>query len=73
MTLNVYLSSGSRGSPRYGLLTLSAPISLLPRTESWKYVRSADAADLGLSETDVEQLQQNGFWTRDIAGGHWIR
>jgi hypothetical protein len=48
-------------------------MSLLPRTETWKYVRSADAIDLGLSETDVEQLLHSGFWTRDIADGHWIR
>ena len=73
MTLNVYVSSGFRGSPRYGLLIPNTPMSLLPRTETWKYVRSADAIDLGLSETDVEQLQHSGFWTRDIADGHWIR
>lgn len=71
MTLNVYVSSGSRGSPRYGLLKPDAPMSLLPRTETWKYVRSADALDLGLSETDIEQLLHRGFWERDIADGHW--
>jgi hypothetical protein len=73
MTLNVYVSSGFRGSPRYGLLTPNTPMSLLPRTESWRYVRSAQAIDLGLSETDVEQLLHSGFWTRDIADRHWIR
>ena len=73
MTLNVYVSSGSRGSRRYGLLKPDAPMSLLPRTETWKYVRSAEALDLGLSEMDVEQLQHSGFWTRDIADAHWIR
>jgi hypothetical protein len=73
MTLNVYVSSGTRGSPRYGLLPPNTPMSLLPRTESWKYVRSAEALDLGLSETDCEQLLRRGFWERDIADGHWIR
>lgn len=73
MTLNVYVSSGFRGSPRYGLLKPNSPMSLLPRTETWKYVRSADAIDLSLSETDVEQLLHSGFWARDIAGGPWIR
>lgn len=71
MTLNVYVSSGFRGSPRYGLLKPNAPMSLLPRNETWKYVRSADATDLGLTDTDVEQLLLAGFWERDIAGGHW--
>jgi hypothetical protein len=73
VTLNVYVSSGSRCSPRYGFLAPNTPMSLLPRTESWKFVRSADALDLGLSETDVEQLLRRGCWERNIADGHWIR
>jgi hypothetical protein len=73
MTLNVYVSSGFRGSLRFGLLTPNAPMSFLPRTENWKYVRSADSLDLGLSETDVDELLHRGFFEREVADGHWIR
>lgn len=73
MTLNVYVSSGFRGPRRYGFLTPNTPTTLLPRTETWKYVRSAEALDLGLSDWDVEQLRQRGFWERDIAGSSSLR
>ena len=73
MTLNVYVSSGFRGSLRFGLLTPNSPMSFLPRTENWKYLRSADSPDLGLSETDVEELLHRGFLERDVANCHWIR
>ena len=68
MTINVYVSSGFRGSPRYAYLAPNTPISLLPRTESWKYVRSAEARELGLSDTDMADLLRAGFGTRDTAG-----
>jgi hypothetical protein len=48
-------------------------MSFLPRTENWKYLRSADSPDLGLSETDVEELLHRGFLERDVANCHWIR
>ncbi len=70
MTVNVYMSAGFRGSPRLGLLVPDTPVSLLPRAETWRYVRSADASELGLSDTDVEQLQRSGFWARDLQSGH---
>jgi len=70
MTVNVYVSAGFRGSPRVGLLAPNTPVSFLPRAETWRYVRSADAFDLGLSATDVEQLQRSGFWARDLESGH---
>jgi hypothetical protein len=70
VTVNVYVSSGFRGSPRLGVLAPNTPVSLLPRTDSWKYVRSTDAFQLGLSETDVTELHRSGFWTRDLDSGH---
>ena len=73
MTLNVYVSSGFRGSPRYGFLAPNTPVSLLPRAESWKYLRSAEALELGLSDADVQDLLRSGFGTRDAGGGHSIR
>ncbi len=69
MTVNVYVSSGFRGSRRLGLLAPNTPVSLLPRAESWKYVRSADVFELGLSETDVSELQRAGFWERELGSG----
>ncbi len=73
MTVNVYVSAGFRGPPRLGLLAPNTPVSLLPRAETWRYVRSADALELGLSDTDVEQLQRSGFWARDLERGHAYR
>ena len=73
MTINVYVSSGFRGSPRYAYLAPNTPVSLLPRTESWKYVRSADAEELGLCDADVEHLRRSGFGLREAGGGHSIR
>jgi hypothetical protein len=70
MTVNVYVSSGFRGSPRLGFLAPNTPVSLLPRAETWRYVRSADAFELGLSDTDVKQLQRSGYWARDLENGH---
>ncbi len=73
MTINVYVSSGFRGSPQYGFLAPNVPVSILPRTESWKYVRSADARDLGLCDADMERLLRSGFETREAGSGRPIR
>jgi hypothetical protein len=73
MTVTVYVSSGLCGCPEYGFLAPNAPLSLLPRTESWKHVGSADAFELGLSDTEVKGLIQWGFGTRKAAGGYSIR
>ena len=73
MTVNVYVSSGFRDCPQYGFLAPNTPVSLLPRSESWRYVGSADAFDLGLSDTDVKDLLHSGFAKREARGGHSIR
>jgi hypothetical protein len=73
MTINVYVSSGFRGSPRYGFLAPNTPVSLLPRTESWRYLRSADALELGLCDTDVAHLLRSGFGVREAGTGQSIR
>jgi len=70
MTVNVYVSSGFRDSPKLGLLAPRTPVWLLPRPETWKYFRSADPFERGLSETDVKQLQRSGFWARELGNGH---
>lgn len=73
MTVNVHVSLGFRDSPKLGFLAPNTPVSLLPRPETWKYIRSADAVELGLSETDVQQRRQSGFWARDLGNGLSIR
>jgi hypothetical protein len=73
MTVNVYVSSGFRGCPQYGFLATNTPVSLLPRAESWKYVRSADAVELSLSDTDVKDLLRSGFKAREVGGSYSIR
>jgi hypothetical protein len=73
VTVNVYVSSGFRDCPQYGFLALNTLVSLLPRAESWKYVGSSDAFELGLSDTDVKDLLNSGFGAREAGGGHSIR
>ncbi len=73
VTVNVYVSSGFRGARKLGLLAPNSPVSLLPRAESWKYVRSADAFELGLSEADVMELRRSGFWARELESGRLNR
>ena len=73
MTINVYVSSGFRGSPRFGFLAPNTPATILPRTESWKYVRSADAEELGLCDADLDQLRRSGFGMREAGSGRPIR
>lgn len=70
MTVDVYVSSGYRGSPKLGLLVPNAPVTHLPRVGSWRHVGSADPFELNLSETDLTQLQHTGFWARDLGAAH---
>ena len=68
MTVSVYVSCS-----QYGFLAPNTPASLLPRTESWKYVGSADTSDLGPSDRDVNELSHSGFGAREAEEGHSIR
>ena len=68
MTVSVYVSCS-----QYGFLAPNAPASLLPRTERWKYVGSADTSDLGLSDRDVNELSHSAFGAREAEEGHSIR
>jgi hypothetical protein len=73
MTVDVYLSSAHRGSPKLGLLVPNAPVTHLPRVGNWRQVGSADPFELNLSETDLRQLQRSGFWTRDLGAAQTDR
>lgn len=68
MTVSVYVSGS-----QYGFLAPNAPVSLLPRTEIWKYLGSADTSDLGFSDGDVNDLSHSGFGAREAEEGHSIR
>ena len=68
MTVSVYVSCS-----QYGFLAPNTPASLLPRTESWKYIGSADTSDLGLSDGDVKDLLRSCFEAGDAEEGHSIR
>jgi hypothetical protein len=68
MTVSVYVSCS-----QYAFLAPNAPASLLPRTEIWKYVGSADTSDLGLSDGDVNKLSHSGFGAREAEGRYSIR
>ncbi len=62
MTVNLYVSDGLRGQRQYGFLAPSTPISLLPRNETWKYVRSGETSEFGLPEAIVDEIRRKGFW-----------
>ena len=70
MTVDVYLSSEYRGSPKLGLLVPNAPVTDLPCAEMWRRVGSADPFELNLSETDLTRLQHSGFWACDLGVAH---
>ena len=70
MTVDVYVSSPFRGSPRLGLLVPNSPVTRLPRGRTWRRVGSADPFELDLSETELRRLQKSGFWARDLGRTH---
>jgi hypothetical protein len=69
MKVNLYVSDGLRGQRQYGFLAPSTPISLLPRDENWKYVRSGDTSEFGLPEAVEEEIRRKGYWARDFGEG----
>ena len=69
MKVNIYISEGSWLAPRYGFLPPQNPLSLLPRTESWKYVRSADTAEFNLPVSVEQEIERLGFWAHSFGSG----
>ena len=61
MIVNIYVSENGRIRKRYGLAAAGRPISL-PKNETWRYVRSADTAELNLPEAIEEEIARRGFW-----------
>ena len=61
MMVNIYVSENGRIRKRYGLAAAGRPISL-PKNETWKYVRSADTAELNLPEAIEEEIARRGSW-----------
>jgi hypothetical protein len=69
MKVNIYMSDSSRIRPRYGFIPPGQPVTLLPRGENWKYVRSADTAEFGLPEAVEEEIERRGFWAHTFGTG----
>lgn len=69
MQVNLYVSDGLRGERQYGFLAPSTPMSLLPRDENWRYVRSGDTSEFGLPTIAEEEIRRNGFWARSRGEG----
>ena len=67
--VNLYVSDGLRRERQYGFLAPSTPMSLLPRDENWRYVRSGDTSEFGLPTIAEEQIRRNGFWARSRGEG----
>jgi hypothetical protein len=72
MTINVYVSLGLGGCRQYGFLPTDSPVDLLPAADAWTYVRSAEAAELGLTATELEHLESAGFETREALGSYSV-
>jgi len=64
MIVNLYVSDGLRGERQYGFLATSTPMSLLPRDENWRFIRSGDASEFGLSAMVEDEIRRNGYWAR---------
>ena len=62
MKVDIYVSETSQPLPRYGFLPSHQPVSLLPRTESWRYLRSADTTEFHLPEAVEEEIGRRGYW-----------
>jgi len=72
MKVNIYVSDDGRFAPRYGFLPPTSPKTLLPRTENWKYVRSADTREFNLPEAVEEEIARRGFWAHTFGGGYSV-
>lgn len=66
MKVNLYVSDGFRRQRQYGFLALETSPSLLPRDESWTYMRSGETSEFGLPETVEEEIRRNGYWARGL-------
>ena len=61
MRVNVYVSLDEEPQC-FGLIAADKPVSLLPETGRWKYLRDADTCDLALPEAIEEEIGRHGFW-----------
>jgi hypothetical protein len=73
MKVNIYVSDSGRLLPRYGFVPPGKPVTLLPREESWMYVRSGDTTEFGLPEAIEEEIERRGFWAHTFGAGGSVR
>jgi hypothetical protein len=69
MKVNLYVSDGLRGERQHGFLAASTPISLLPRNENWRFVRSGELQEFGLPMIVEEEIRRKGYWARATGRG----
>ena len=68
MIVDLYICDDEEFSPRFGLMALDRPASLLPGQAAWRYLRDLDTRDLELPEAIEEEIGRSGFWaTRERA------
>jgi len=69
MKIDIYVSEKGSSLPRYGLLRVNGPVSLLPSGESWAYVRSGDTAEFHLPEAVEQEIERRGIWAHTFGEG----
>lgn len=69
MKVAIYVSQTDRPLPRYGLLSINRPVSLLPPGQKWTYARSGDTAEFHLPEAVEQEIASRGFWAHTFGEG----
>jgi hypothetical protein len=69
MKVDIYVSERESSLPRYGLLRVTSPVSLLPRGENWVYLRSGDTAEFHLPEAVEQEIESRGVWAHSFGEG----
>ena len=69
MKVAIYVSHTDRPLPCYGLLSVNRPVSLLPSSQSWTFLRSGDTAEFHLPEAVEQEIESRGFWAHTFGDG----
>jgi hypothetical protein len=69
MKVDIYVSQRESSLPRYSLLKAMSPVSLLPRGETWVFLRSGDTAEFHLPEAIEQEIESRGAWAHAFGEG----
>ena len=69
MKVNIYISEDGWPAPRYGFLPPQSPVTILPRSEIWRYVRSGDTGEFNLPAAVEQEIERRGFWAHSFGSG----